>query len=226
MHVRSELINEVQKLVNLLEITSIEIDVFLKNHKGDPNLSLIMNYENKNKEYNKIRVSQPREFRRGAYSIMHIKNDLYQTKVVLGENEKKFEENIFNIANTLQNVINNNEIENYIKLAFTKYQIGQWDKGIKEVSFDINKSIEHDYSQFSLTFSGITFSSYKEKSVLYKNSFIEMDYSEGNHTHYTIDKAASLFNINSYDYKKAINSAERIRDYLFILDDINYYDVF
>lgn len=227
MHIRSELVNEVQKLINLLEITSIKIEAFLEDNEGDPNLLLVINYKNKSEEDNKIIVRQPRHFRRDTYSISHTKDFSNSVSVVLGENENKFEENIFNIANILQKVINNNEIESYIKLAFNKYQTGTWDRGLRKVSFVINKSIESNYSRFYFTFDYLTFSSYKEDSVVYENSFIEKAYDEEGEVdiHHTINEATSLFDVNSHNVKKIVNSAERIRDYLFILDDINYYNV-
>lgn len=224
MHIRTELINEVQKLINLLEINSIKIEAFLRNNKGDPDLRFTIIYENKHDNMNEIRVTQPREFIRRAYAITHTKGSVfYGDKIILEEDIGNiFKENITNIANILQKIINNNEIENYIQLAFNEYQTGPWNRGIKEVSFVINKSIEHNYSRFYFNFNDITFSSYKEKSATYENSFIQTindEYGEED-IHYKINNAASLFDVNSHDFKKIVNSAEKIRDYLFILDDI------
>lgn len=226
MRIRTELINEVQKLINLLGINSIKIEAFLRNDKGDPDLRLIITYENKHDNMNEIRVTQPREFIRRAYKISHTKGSaFYGDKIILEEDiDNIFKENVINIANILQKVINNDEIENYIQLAFNKHQTGLWDRGIKEVSFviDKRKSIEYDYSRFYFTFNHITFSSYKQRSATYENSFIEAvndEYGEDD-IHYTINNAASLFDVNTHDLKKIVNSAEKIRDYLFILDDI------
>lgn len=224
MHIRTELINEVQKLVNLLEITSIKIEAFLEINNGVPDLLLLINYENEHEKSNEIRVNQPPEFIRGAYAISHTKGSFfYGHKIILEESTSNiFKENITSIANILQKIINNNEIENYIQLAYNKYKTELWNRGIKNVSFIIDKSIEPNYSRFYFTFKDITFSSYKERSPVYENSFIERTYDEygEDDIRHTINEAASLFDVDSHDLKKIVNAAERIRDYLFILDDI------
>lgn len=225
MHIRTELINELQKLVNLLKITSIKIEAFLESKNGIPDLKLIIKYENEHGDGNEIRVNQPPEFIRGAYAIQHTKGSFfYDDKIILEENTSNiFKENITSIVNIFQKTINNNEIENYIQLAYNEYNTKQWNKGFKDVSFVINKNIEPNYSRFDFNFRHITFSSYKERSAVYKNSFIESirnEYGEEEDTYYTVNEAASLFDVDSHDLKKIVNSAERIRDYLFILDDI------
>ena len=225
MHIRTELINELQKLVNLLKITSIKIEVFLESKDGIPDLILIINYKNEHGDDNEIRVNQPREFIRGAYAIHHTKGSIfYNDKIILEENTSNiFKENITSIANILQKIINNNEIENYIQLAYNKHNTELWNRGIKDVSFVINKSIELNYSRFYFTFRHITFSSYKENSAVYENSFIKStrdEYGEEDGIYHTVNEAASLFDVDSHGLKKIVNSAERIRDYLFILDDI------
>lgn len=225
MHIRTELINELQKLVNLLKITYIKIEAFLKSDNGIPDLILIIYYENEHGNGNEIRVNQPREFIRGAYAIHHTKGSFfYGNKIILEENTSNiFKENITSIANILQKTINNNEIENYIQLAYNEYKTELWNRGIKDVSFVIDKSIELNYSRFYFTFKDITFSSYKENSAVYENSFIEIthdEYGDEEDVYHTVNEAASLFDVDSHDLKKIVNSAERIRDYLFILDDI------